>query len=71
MSSTAAASRTAAVSLSDADLARIVASADRRTLAAVVTHLSGDPAAVPDLRDRAHNETLAVQLLPAYFWPAA
>ena len=48
------------------DLADIIAKADRRTLAAVVTHLSGDPGAVPDLRDRAAIEQLANELLPAF-----
>ena len=42
----------------------MLANADRRTLAAVVTHLSGDPGAVPDLRDRAAIEQLANELLP-------
>src|SRR5712692_8932155 len=48
------------------DLPSLLASADRRTLAAVVTHLAGDPKAVPDLRDRAQIEELAAQLLPPY-----
>ena len=48
------------------DLADIVAHADRRTLAAVVTHLSGDPAAVPDLRDRAQIEAAALEVLPPF-----
>ena len=34
------------------DIPSLLANADRRTLAAVVTHLAGDPHAVPDLRDR-------------------
>lgn len=34
------------------DIPSLLASADRRTLAAVVTHLAGDPKAVPNLRDR-------------------
>ncbi|MFN0025706.1 MAG: flavin-containing monooxygenase [Acidimicrobiales bacterium] len=49
-----------------ADLADILAHADRRTLAAVVTHLAGDPNAVPDLRDRAHIEAKATEVLPPY-----
>ena len=48
------------------DIPALLANADRRTLAAVVTHLSGDPKAVPDLRDRARIEELAARLLPAY-----
>lgn len=48
------------------DLPSLLASADRRTLAAVVTHLSGDPNAVPDLRDRARIEELAARILPPY-----
>lgn len=48
------------------DISSLLASADRRTLAAVVTHLSGDPRAVPDLRDRAQIEELAARLLPLY-----
>jgi 4-hydroxyacetophenone monooxygenase len=47
-------------------LADILAHADRRTLAAVVTHLSGDPTAVPDLRNRAQIEAKAAEVLPAY-----
>lgn len=48
------------------DLADILAHADRRTLAAVVTHLSGDAGAVPDLRDRAHIEAKATEVLPPF-----
>jgi 4-hydroxyacetophenone monooxygenase len=48
------------------ELASLLASADRRTLAAVVTHLSGDPNAITDLRDRAQIEKTAAALLPAY-----
>ncbi|MFN0030414.1 MAG: flavin-containing monooxygenase [Acidimicrobiales bacterium] len=58
-----------AVSLSDADLARIVATADRRTLAAVVTHLSGDPAAdVPsdEVLQRAMNVAAGEDVPVAY-----
>ena len=47
-------------------LAEILHTSDRRTLAAVVTHLSGDPDAVPDLRDRAQIEARAAELLPGY-----
>ena len=49
-----------------ADLAEILAHADRRTLAAVVTHLAADPLAIPDLRDRAHIEAKAAEVLPPY-----
>jgi len=49
------------------DLTSVLESADRRTLAAVVTHLANDPLAVPDLRDRARIEKLAAQILPPYF----
>ena len=49
------------------DLTSVLESADRRTLAAVVTHLANDPHAVPDLRDRARIEKLAAQILPPYF----
>ncbi len=49
-----------------ADLADILAHADRRTLAAVVTHLAGDPNAIADLRDRAHIEAKATEVLPPY-----
>lgn len=48
------------------DLAAVLENADRRTLAAVVTHLANDPGAVPDLRDRAHIEKLAAELIPAF-----
>jgi 4-hydroxyacetophenone monooxygenase len=48
------------------DLPSILASADRRTLAAVVTHLAGDPGVIPDLRDRAHIEAVAARILPPY-----
>ena len=48
------------------DLAEILAHADRRTLAAVVTHLAGDPDAVPDLRDPAQIEAKAAEVLPPY-----
>src|SRR5262245_44776749 len=48
------------------DLTSVLESADRRTLAAVVTHLANDPKAVPDLRDRAQIEGLAARLLPPY-----
>lgn len=48
------------------DLPSILASADRRTLAAVVTHLAGDPGVIPDLRDRAHIEAVAARVLPPY-----
>jgi len=47
-------------------LSEIIAHADRRVLAAVVTHLSGDARAVPDLRDRAQIEAKAVEVLPPY-----
>lgn len=48
------------------DLTTVLAGADRRTLAAVVTHLAGDPNIVTDLRDRAGIEALAIELLPPY-----
>jgi 4-hydroxyacetophenone monooxygenase len=54
----------AAVSIPDLDL--ILAHADRRTLAAVVTHLAQDPGAVPDLRDRGQIEAAAREVLPPY-----
>ena len=57
---------TPATDISADALAALLAKADRRTLAAVVTHLSGDPGAVPDLRDRAAIEQLANELLPAF-----
>ena len=47
------------------DIPALLANADRRTLAAVVTHLAGDPHAVPDLRDRAKIEAAAAQIAPA------
>ena len=50
----------------NSDIPTLIESADRRTLAAVVTHLAGDPGAVPDLRDRAQIEEAAARLLPAY-----
>ncbi|MPY92708.1 MAG: FAD-dependent oxidoreductase [Acidimicrobiia bacterium] len=49
-----------------AELATLIEAADRRTLAAVVTHLSGDPGAVPDLRDKAQIKALALEILPAF-----
>jgi 4-hydroxyacetophenone monooxygenase len=42
------------------------AAADRRTLAAVVTHLSDDPRVITDLRDRAEIEAVAARVLPPY-----
>jgi 4-hydroxyacetophenone monooxygenase len=59
-------STTTAAPPSEAELAQLLSTADRRTLAAVVTHLSGDPHAVPDLRDRPQIEALARELLPAF-----
>jgi 4-hydroxyacetophenone monooxygenase len=47
-------------------LSEIIAHADRRVLAAVVTHLSGDARAVPDLRDRSQIEAKAAEVLPPY-----
>ena len=47
-------------------LAQVLAHADRRTLAAVVTHLAGEANAVPDLRDRSQIEARAAAVLPAY-----
>jgi 4-hydroxyacetophenone monooxygenase len=49
-----------------ADLDAVLAHADRRTLAAVVTHLADDPDAVPDLRDRKQIEEKAREVLPPY-----
>ena len=49
-----------------ADLDAVLAHADRRTLAAVVTHLAQDPGAVPDLRDRAQIEAKAREVLSPY-----
>jgi 4-hydroxyacetophenone monooxygenase len=49
-----------------ADLATLVKVADRRTLAAVVTHLTGDPGAVPDLRDKPGIQALALDILPPF-----
>src|SRR5262245_14002636 len=48
------------------DIPSLLTSADRRTLAAVVTHLAGDPGVIPDLRDRARIEVVAAQVLPPY-----
>ena len=48
------------------ELPSLLASADRRTLAAVVTHLAGDPRAVPDLHDRGQIEKSAARLLPPF-----
>ena len=48
------------------DLETVLAGSDRRTLAAVVTHLTGDPNAVPDLRDREQIIRLAKEILPAF-----
>lgn len=48
------------------DLQALLTKADRRTLAAVVTHLSGDPKAVPDLKDRAQIEATAMRIIPPY-----
>lgn len=47
-------------------LSELVATADRRTLAAVVTHLSGDVGAVPDLSDRAAIDQRALEILPPF-----
>ena len=52
--------------MSQHELSEIIAHADRRTLAAVVTHLSGDPHAVPDLRDREAIDARAAEVLPAF-----
>lgn len=48
------------------DIPALIENADRRTLAAVVTHLADDPGVIPDLRDRAQIEAAAARLLPAY-----
>ncbi len=47
-------------------LPALLATADRRTLAAVVTHLAGDPDAVPDVRDRAALIETALRVLPPF-----
>jgi 4-hydroxyacetophenone monooxygenase len=49
-----------------AELADALVEADRRTLAAVLTHLTGDVDLVPDIRDREHILRLAAELLPKY-----
>jgi len=49
-----------------ADLATLIQAADRRTLAAVVTHLTADAGAVPDLRDKPQIQALALDVLPAF-----
>lgn len=46
------------------DMLSLLESADRRTLAALVTHLAGDPGVIPDLRDRAHIESEPDGILP-------
>lgn len=48
------------------DLENVLAGADRRTLAAVLTHLTGDPNAVPDTRDRDQIVQLAREILPPF-----
>lgn len=53
-------------SIADVDLQTLLTHADRRTLAAVVTHLSGDPNAIPDLSDRAAIEAKAAAILPGF-----
>ncbi len=50
----------------DVGLAELVAAADRRTLAAVVTHLADDPAKVADLADRAAIEATALEVLEPF-----
>ena len=52
--------------MSEFALSEIIVHADRRVLAAVVTHLCGDVAAVPDLRDRAQIEAKAAEVLPPF-----
>ena len=47
-------------------LMALLVKADRRTLAAVVTHLSGNPNAIPDLADRRYIERKAAEVLPAF-----
>lgn len=47
-------------------LTELLKEADRRTLAAVVTHLSGDPEAIRDLSDRPAIEAAAVDVLPPF-----
>jgi len=55
-----------AVEIGPEELATLIKAADRRTLAAVVTHLTGDPGAVPDLRDKEQIQRLALDILPAF-----
>jgi 4-hydroxyacetophenone monooxygenase len=50
----------------DTALTHLLAAADRRTLAAVVVHLSQDPNAVPDLADRPAIEARAAEVLPPF-----
>lgn len=52
-------------------LAELLKAADRRTLAAVVTHLSGDPTAVADLADRPAIEAAAAEVLPPFMLGSA
>jgi 4-hydroxyacetophenone monooxygenase len=47
-------------------LASVLAGADRRTLAALVTHLSGDPNVISDLGDWHNILRVAEEVLPAY-----
>ena len=54
------------VTVPQADLDLTLTNADRRALAAVVTHLSRDPQAVIDLRDRLEGTPEAVRDLSAY-----
>jgi 4-hydroxyacetophenone monooxygenase len=52
--------------LTGEELMTLLSKADRRTLAAVVTHLSGDPNAILDLADRDHIERKAAEILPPF-----
>lgn len=48
------------------DLQQALADADRRTMAAVLTHLTGDVNLIPDVRDREHIMATAARVLPPF-----
>jgi 4-hydroxyacetophenone monooxygenase len=48
------------------DLQEALADADRRTMAAVLTHLTGDVNLIPDVRDREHIMAMAERVLPSF-----
>lgn len=54
------------VDLDASELKALFATADRRALAALVTHLAGDPDAIADVRDRDAVFTTAVEVLAPY-----